>query len=151
MELYEQNYMRLRCLCPDLRHLDGSHVSRASGAHDLILRVVDQARHTTTLELTYAMEDGDNRPDVLIRMCHDSVQAEVVSRKCRLRQDWVVPTRVDVNSALDCRWRLNRFLYKWLNYLHRQGHQFASTPALPGSHRASEDPVCPRESADTSA
>ncbi len=124
MDLYEQNYMRLRCLCPGLRHLTGSHVSRATGAHDLILRIHDQSRHTTTLELTYAMKDGENRPDVVIRLCHDSVQAEVVTSRCRLRRDWIAPNRVAANSALVCRWRYNRFLYKWLGYCLHQGHGF---------------------------
>jgi uncharacterized protein YqiB (DUF1249 family) len=135
MELYEQNYMRLRCLCPPLRDLTGIHVSSAMGAHDLLLKIVDQARHTSTLKLTYAMENGDNRPDVLIRLCHDSVQAEVITRACRLRSvdgslGLVEPAKVDVNSALTCRWRHNRFLYKWLNYVHRQGHQFGESPIL---------------------
>ena len=138
MDLYEQNYMRLRCLCPPLRDLTGIHVSSAMGAHDLVLEIVDQARHTSTLMLTYAMSDGENRPDVVIRLCHDSVQAEVITRACRLKQPdgqraWVTPAKVDVNSALICRWRHNRFLYKWLNYVHRQGHQFGESPVLDSS------------------
>ena len=135
MELYEQNYMRLRCLCPPLRDLTGSHRSCVIGAHDLLLEIVDQARHTSTLKLTYSMENGDNRPDALIRLCHDSVQAEVITCACRLERSddsrgRDAPARVDVNSALICRWRHNRFLYKWLNYVHRQGHQFGESPII---------------------
>jgi len=30
----------------------------------------------------------------------------------------------EFDSMLVCRWRLNRFLNKWLGYLEHQGHSF---------------------------
>lgn len=125
MELYEQNYMRLKCLCPELKRLKGHIVSRVGGAHDLHLTVLEQVKHTTTLILTYEMQDGERRPDVIVRVYHDALAAEVLSHRCRL--DTVRLVRVQdqpLESALQCRWRVNRFLYKWLNYVHRQGHGF---------------------------
>ncbi|MGF1545831.1 MAG: DUF1249 domain-containing protein [Thiotrichales bacterium] len=117
--------MRLKCLCPDVKRARGHMISHAPNAHDLHLTILDQARHTTTLTLTYAMADGDLRPDVTVRIYHDARVAEVLSRRCRLAPEHRVDARsFDIDSALICRWRMNRFLYKWLNYCHRQGHDF---------------------------
>ncbi len=124
MEMYEQNYIRLRCLCPEIRRLDGHHVSRVPGAHDLHLIVQEQARHTTTVKLTYMMDDGALRPDVVLRIYHDALQAEVLSRRCQLNGALMRAERSPTQAALACRWRINRFLYKWLNYVGRQGHGF---------------------------
>ncbi|MGF1644082.1 MAG: DUF1249 domain-containing protein [Thiotrichales bacterium] len=127
MEMYEHNYMRLKCLCPDVKRARGHIVSHAPRAHDLHLTILDQARHTTTLVLTYEMENGDLRPDVTVRIYHDARVAEVLSRRCRLTPGHRIDARdADIDSALSCRWRMNRFLYKWLNYCHRQGHNFLS-------------------------
>ena len=124
MEMYEQNYIRLRCLCPDIRSLQGHHVSSVPGAHDLHLIVQEQARHTTTLKLTYMMDSGELRPDVVLRIYHDALQAEVLSRRCQLNGALMRAERSPTQAALACRWKINRFLYKWLNYVGRQGHGF---------------------------
>ncbi len=124
MELYEQNYIRLRCLCPGLKDITGEVVSQAPGAHALHLIVTEQTRHTTTLRLTYVMDNGDLRPDLTLRVYHDALQAEVLSRRCRWQGGLLHARREPGESALLCKWRLNRFLYKWLNYCRRQGHGF---------------------------
>jgi len=126
MDMYEQNYIRLRCLCPELFSTDTQTklVSRLPGpAHDLHLTVLDRARHTTTLQLTYAMADGSLRPDITVRVYHDALQAEVLDRACRVGGRIAVDHSV-TDTALLCRWKLNRFLYKWLGYCLRQGHLF---------------------------
>lgn len=125
MELYEDNYIYLRRLCPYLKHLRGRHVSRLSGkGHDLHLHCLDSTPHTTTLRLTYQMLDGSFRPDLKIRMYHDARQVEVLSRQCRITGVELKTQRSVDESALLCRWRLNRFLNKWLSYSLRQGHSF---------------------------
>jgi uncharacterized protein YqiB (DUF1249 family) len=126
MEMYEQNYIRLRCLCPAIRQLEGEHISQIPGAHDLHLNILEQARHTTTLQLTYIMENGERRPDVTLRIYHDALQAEVLSRRCQLNGAWMKAERSPTMAALECKWKINRFLYKWLNYCGRQGHSFAT-------------------------
>lgn len=126
MDMYEQNYIRLRCLCPELFSTDTKTklVSTLPGpAHDLHLTVLDRAKHTTTLQLTYAMEDGSLRPDITVRVYHDALQAEVLDRACRVGGRITVDHSV-TDTALLCRWKLNRFLYKWLGYCLRQGHLF---------------------------
>lgn len=131
MDMYEANYIRLRQMMPELFHLQGHHVSRVSGGLDLHLRVVERTRHTWTLWLSY--DFGPDcaprlRPDLLVRVYRDARQAEVLSRTCRF--ETLSPQRFasDLDSMLLCKWRLNRFLYKWLGYLLRQGHRFPATP-----------------------
>ncbi len=131
MELYEQNYLRLRCLCPQIKELEGEHISRASNCLDLRLAVVDQTRHTTTIRLTYLMSGSDLRPDALVRIYHDALQAEILSRECRIDSPRISPETSGMESTLLCKWRMNRFLYKWLNYLQRQGHGYAPVPEVP--------------------
>lgn len=127
MELYEQNYLRIRCLIPTLRELDGESVSHASGCLPFRVNVVDQTRHTTTLQLSYLMSGGERRPDVEVRIYHDAMQAEILNTHCNLSLKIMrqASSSEDSDSALLCKWKLNRFLYKWLNYLQRQGHGFS--------------------------
>lgn len=129
MEMYEINYMQLRLLCGDIRILPQETVSRIEGGIPVLLRIEENSRHTTTLMLTYLFHDSngsrDNRPDMLIRVYHDSRQAEVISHRCRLSEDTVQVWGKELDTMLLCRWRMNRFLFKWSNYLRRQGHCFA--------------------------
>lgn len=128
MEMYETNYLQLRLLCGDIRALPQETVSRIDGGIPVLLRIEENSPHTTTLLLTYLFHDcdgnRDNRPDMLIRVYHDARQAEVISHRCRLSEDLVQYWGKPVDTMLLCRWRMNRFLFKWTNYLRRQGHGF---------------------------
>lgn len=133
MELYESNYLRLRRLCPQLDAMSGSEVSVVSGASDLHLIVLERTPYTTRLRLTYEFGTGDRirrLPDLAIRMFHDARQAEVVGRYCRRQgEDQTLDSLAGV-PGLACRWRHNRFLYKWLGFLLTQGHRFRVHAAL---------------------
>ena len=128
MEMYEINYIQLRLLCGDIRSLPDETVSRITGGIPVALSLIENSRHTTTLMLTYLFHERsgnkDNRPDMLVRVYHDSRQAEVISHRCRLTDDVVQYWGKELDTMLLCRWRMNRFLYKWTNYLRRQGHCF---------------------------
>lgn len=128
MEIYEINYMQLRLLCGDLRTHKQEQVSHVSGCIPVQLKPMEHARHTTTVMLTYLSEEQQslqhNRPDMLIRVYHDSRQAEVIQHRCRLSDEYVRAKHQQLDSMLACRWRMNRFLYKWTNYLRHQGHSF---------------------------
>ena len=126
MEMYETNYMRLRLLCGDVRLLNDTNPSIIPKGTPIVLRVLDRAAHTTTIMLSYQFKTGDkkSRPDLRVRIYHDSRQAEVISRRCRLSGENISAWESKADSALLCRWRLNRFLYKWVAYLRRQGHSF---------------------------
>jgi len=127
MDMYEQNYMMLRVLCGEFPNAPARAVSEGVGkAQNLYLQLLESTPHTITLKLTYKFGDQDNRPDLMIRMYKDAQQAEVLSRKCRLTgKKQLVDSGVS-DTALYCRWRLNRFLYKWLRYCKRQQHSFVN-------------------------
>ena len=128
MEMYEINYIQLRLLCGDLRHLPTEQISQVAEGVPVLLRVEDQSAHTSTVFLTYLFGppdcNYDHKPDMLVRVFHDSRQAEVISHRCRLSEDTVKYWGKELDTMLTCRWRMNRFLYKWTNYLRRQGHSF---------------------------
>jgi uncharacterized protein YqiB (DUF1249 family) len=129
MEMYEANYIRLRLLCGDINQLPDQCISLVEGAVPIELTVQARAKHTTHIMLTYCFDHLDKdvvkRPDLKIRVYHDARQAEVISRQCNITGETLRPWERDVDSLLLCRWRLNRFLYKWAGYLHRQGHNFS--------------------------
>lgn len=150
MEMYEANYMRIRLLCGDVRRLSGTHYSMLDQHIPVSLRVIEQARHTTILCLNYEFDQQEieksanhqarqptqkqrqaqrydqaikRRPELVVKIYHDARQAEVAQHNCRLNQQtrsW----EKEVDSVLLCRWRMNRFLYKWSAFLRHQGHSF---------------------------
>ncbi|MEE9303163.1 MAG: DUF1249 domain-containing protein [Thiotrichaceae bacterium] len=127
MQMYEANYIRLRLLCGNIRRLSNEVISNVQGGVPVSLKTVEQTRHTTTIMLTYIFaEEAESirRPDLLVRIYHDSRQAEVLSRRCSISGSILRPWEENVDSVLLCRWRLNRFLFKWAGYIHRQGHSF---------------------------
>ena len=124
MDMYEHNYIRLRLFCGDIRNLPDETISTVEDGVAVRLSVLERARHTTILMLTYLFEDGDRRPDLKIQVYHDSHQADVISRNCRITGRDIRLWEQQIDSVLLCRWRLNRFLYKWLKHLEFQGHNF---------------------------
>jgi len=124
MDMYERNYIRLRLFCGDIRGLPDETISIIHGGVPVCLRVLERSRHTTILMLTYLFENGDKKPDLKIQIYHDSHQADVISRNCRLMGRDIRDWEGQIDNVLLCRWRLNRFLYKWLKHLKYQGHSF---------------------------
>jgi uncharacterized protein YqiB (DUF1249 family) len=132
MELYESNYMRLRNLVPELNAMEGHAASRAPGALDLHLQVLERCRFTTTLGLTYYFPDEDGEfpaPDVRVRIYHDAQVAEVIACGRRRGLHHAEYNRLHHNYSRTEKWRMNRFLYKWLGYCLRQGHRFGANQA----------------------
>lgn len=127
MAIYECNYIRLRQLLPQLTRMNGTALSHAAGALDLHLAINERNRYTTTLTLTYEFEDELGRflaPDIQVRIYHDARLAEVL-RCGRLRgQRGASYDSGRRDYTLDAKWRVNRFLQKWLGYCLRQGHRF---------------------------
>lgn len=129
MAIYECNYIRLRQLIPDMDAVAAGGISVAAGALDLHLTVSERNRYTTTLTLTYLFEDEQGQfpaPDIQVRIYHDARLAEVIScgRRRGVRNASYDCWRRDY--TLDAKWRINRFLQKWLGYCLRQGHRFRS-------------------------
>jgi uncharacterized protein YqiB (DUF1249 family) len=120
MDLYEHNYLRIRRIVPDLDFAD-EMISLAPGHLDLYLSVQERCRYTTMLRMTYHIAHQGKtliEPDVHIRIYHDARIAEVQDRVDRHQR------RIYSGETLQQKWRLNRFLYKWLGYCIHQGHCF---------------------------
>jgi len=137
MSIYEANYLRLRQLIPDIADMvPGRRISLARNALDLHLELIERSRYTLTLKLTYCFHDDEGEflaPDMLVRLYLDARVAEV-TRCGRLRGKRDAEyDRSRQHYSLQQKWRMNRFLQKWLGYCLRQGHRFRqpeNTPAF---------------------
>ena len=127
MELCEGNYRLLNRLVPDMTTVRGSQISRRQGSPALHLDVLEQARHTSLLRLTYhfdSAEPAGHDPDMRLRVYHDARQVEVES----LHQTALPLDRLYQHPALDQKWRANQFLSRWLSFCLMQGHAFRGAP-----------------------
>lgn len=138
MELYEQNYLQLRLLVPQLKAAPAtSAVSNVPGCMDLYMELTEKSRYTSTLRLTHRFVNGNRaslEPDLYVRIYHDARTAEVVSGVLNGRRYGQRHGR-SLNGSREP----NRFLYKWLRFLLKRGHRFelVDTPAasLDGSRQ----------------
>jgi len=137
MDLYENNYMRMRRMVPDMANLPDTVVSHLPGCLSLHLNILERTKFTTTLCLTYCFgEDGRAVPEpaLTIRIYHDVHQVEVLTghlQHGRNQYDHVP------EKAIKIKWKLNRFLFKWLGYCLYLGHQFpVSEAALKSEHKS---------------
>ena len=125
MDLYENNFIRLRKLMPDLHNLPVNAVSRLPGCLSLHMTILERSKYTTTLSLTYYFDESEEtfaEPALTIRVYHDASIVEVLTghlKHGRQRYDHI-PAR-----ARKIKWKLNRFLYKWLGYSLYLGHSFS--------------------------
>lgn len=128
MEMYEGNYIRLRKLLGDKDKMPSVAVSRIVKGMDLYLQVLEQTKYTSTIALTYYFSDVDEGflayPNLKLRVYYDALQAEVMSQTYKRRDPNFQAFNHQVDPSLIKRWRMNRFLYKWLAYCDRQGHSF---------------------------
>lgn len=125
MDLYEQNYIRLRCLIPSMEIADVL-VSQVKGYSDLHLCIKERCQYTTFLNLSYQFKKSSSKllllPDLNIRVYHDAKTAEVQNKQSRVHQI------LSHEGSIEHQYKLNRFLYKWLGYCIYQGHKFYSDP-----------------------
>ena len=123
MDLYEQNYIRLRCLIPSMEIADVL-VSQVNGYSDLHLSIKERCKYTTILNLTYHFKQKESSalllPNLNIRVYHDAKTAEVQNKQSRIHQI------LSNEGSIEHQYKLNRFLYKWLGYCLYQGHKFYS-------------------------
>ena len=74
MGVYESNYLRLAALAGNLAQLSGSRFSDVSGDCTLVLSVLERARYTADLRLTYLLPVADRAaapervPDLRMRL-----------------------------------------------------------------------------------
>ena len=129
MDIYETNYMQLKLLLGSIHELPEQQLSCVAERLPVLLEVRERSAHTTTLFITYLFGSytesvQETRPDLLVRIYHDALQAEVLSHRCRLDDQVLRHQQLPIDNMLRCRWRMNRFLFKWISYLRRQGYVF---------------------------
>ncbi len=136
MDLYENNYLRLRRLIPELDRLADNTVSRLPGCLSLHLKILERTKFTTTVFLTYYFDEDMQtvaEPALTLRIYHDANQVEVLTghlKHGRQHYDHIP------EKAIKIKWKLNRFLFKWLGYCIYLGHSFtpqqknSSEPAI---------------------
>jgi uncharacterized protein YqiB (DUF1249 family) len=142
MELYECNYIRMRNLVPDSDAIPDAVVSRIDGILDLHLRIIERCKFTTTFNITYFFEDAVGSfpaPDIQVRIYHDAQVGEVVSCGRRRGVRHACYNRMRNSYSLAEKWRMNRFLQKWLGYCLMQGHRFTPERIIvPAGHASPE-------------
>lgn len=123
VELCEENYCQLLRLLPGLRNMRGSYHSLLDGHAQLHLTVLEHARYTSLVHLTYQFDAGAGRkrePDALLRVYHDAKEVEVVE----LRES-ILPVEARYEApGLRNKWQVNLFVSKWLAFCVLQGHRF---------------------------
>lgn len=129
MDLHENNYLRFKRLVADLPAIEKHAISVVPGCMDLHLQIIERSKFTTTVRMTYHFLENQTliaEPDLKLRIYHDACLVEVLAghlKHGRQRLDHLPAT------ALKLKWRLNRFLYKWLGYCLYLGHEFDSSTA----------------------
>lgn len=130
MDLYEENFIKLRKLIPNLSLIKDSSISKSTGHLDLHLKIVERSKFTTTLLLSYCFDANANQrmePNLKIRIYHDAKLAEVMSGKLHHGRLLLDNLPADARNQ---KWALNRFLSKWLKYCLRQRHGFKQIGSL---------------------
>jgi uncharacterized protein YqiB (DUF1249 family) len=139
MALYESNYLRLNWLAGTLASLTGHHRSVARDDCDLLLSVTERTPYTTTLNLTYRLEEagaaGDapvlQYPDMGIRIYHDARLVEAQEWAGAHPHGMLQALRRHAERELDQRWGRNVMLNKWLEYCLERGHRFSPATLIP--------------------
>ena len=130
MELYEQNYIRLRNIAPDLCVAD-EMISTVPEHEDLYLSITQRCKYTTMLRMTYRFEEDGQplfEPDLHLKMYHDARVVEVQQFQSRSHGP------LYLTKVIEQKWMMNRFLYKWLGYCLFQGHYFQPMRHLKASN-----------------
>jgi len=131
----EDNFLKLKELIPQLDSINESVSCDVPGKPTLHAEIIERSPYTLTLELTHDFGEaagGLLEPAVKIRICLDAQTAEVLSDHARpfvldvLRDD-PLPREV-----LDYKWRLNYFLFRWLDHCLASDYQFGMTEAQLG-------------------
>ena len=130
MDMYEINFMRFKKLINNIDIVDNHAIAQVSHCLDLHLTINERCKYTTSVTLSYAFEDEEGtafEPDLKLRIYHDAQLIEVIAghlRHGRLHLDHVPA------DALKLKWKLNRFLYKWLGFCLYLGYQFDTSAVM---------------------
>lgn len=126
--VYEANYRSIMHLIPDLEQISGSYESWPDGLPVLNLKVAEQCKYTTIIDITHLLDvDGKQIPDLFLklRICHDARVAEVITYQNQ--SHFFLPMYMFPNGKLLYpleKRRVNQFLGEWLKFCITHGYQF---------------------------
>lgn len=127
MTLYESNHIRLGWLVADVAALADRSLSRVEHDCPLEITVIDRARFTTTLTMSYLFEEAGvtvRDPGLEVRVYHDARLAEAASLQHTGRHPALRRLQPDLSATAGSRWAANMLLNKWLEYCVDRGHRF---------------------------
>lgn len=132
MTIYESNYIKLKPLIDGLDGTTSAFCSTATEDCDLYLEFIAKEAYTTTLSMTYRLEDAESpaaplaEPDLTLRVYHDARLVEAVGERGMYGHHKLQELARAHSDELDRRWRRNIMLNKWLDYLLEMAHRFES-------------------------
>lgn len=129
MTLYESNYIRLGWLVQDVRQIAHREVSAVDDDCALEITIMERARYTTTLGLSYLFEEAHGTlrdPGLQLRVYHDARLAEVTAVSGPDAHPELRRLAAALPRTGDARWSANMLLNKWLEYCAGRGHRFAT-------------------------
>jgi uncharacterized protein YqiB (DUF1249 family) len=129
MTLYESNYIRFGWLAPEPSRITERAVSRVAGDCALELTVMERARYTTMLALSYLFKEGARElrePGLRVRLYHDARLAEATGIGAVACHPALRRVEARSRGAVDSRWSRNVLLNKWLEYCAERGHRFVA-------------------------
>lgn len=128
MTLYESNYIRFGWLAPEPSRIAERLVSRVAGDCALELTIIERARYTTTLMLSYLFEQDAGalrEPGLEVRLYHDARLAEARGLGAVVRHPAWRRSGARPGHGPHGPWSRNVLLNKWLEYCAERGHRFA--------------------------
>ena len=128
MTLYESNFIRLGWLLAIDAPIPESAVSANTDDIPLYLDVVERARYTTTIRLTYYFEEDGRKiadPNLQVRIYNDARLVEALACTRHHRHEMLREFDTGPGAELARRWDRNVMLNKWLEYCVDLGHKFS--------------------------
>lgn len=127
MAVCEANYARLLKLLPDLDAQDMREYQISWRGHQAIVRlqVEERFRYTTTVLVTHQLDGASawlDAPQLLVRLYHDALAAEVICIKQRRQLAGRYPYPNREMHQPDEKVQLNEFLGEWLSQCLNHGH-----------------------------
>jgi uncharacterized protein len=128
-QVYASNYEKIFRLIPDLCQLKGNAIGQAPNNTNLHLQIIEQTTYTLTIELSHCFNkkaDEFMEPALRIKIYLDAQLAEVLSDHARPSVARVFKDFSLCREIMNYKWRLNFFLYKWLDHCLTKDYQFSS-------------------------
>ena len=147
MHYYGEIYRQICILLPDLDGESDRFVSIVRDEPPVYLEILARHRYTTELRITHYL-DAEAKvfdPDCLLRISHDAQVAEAVYCYPRELNVPLLGALGQVRDVAQYRYRCNRFVDRWLEYLLKLGHGLQTFVPVQPSQWPAVEPAGVRE------